>query len=297
MNKNELGFKEIFEKENGSHSLTIAPRQTLLPTQTIVILEYSHQNQENEFEQNGYYNQKENARTTSGTNSVGKEKNGFHSLTIAPEQDLVSSRTEYIKQNLYKYLSVEEISTKMGWQSLANAPDLISGVLHEHVGSNSLISEMEFQPPASIDNSTRHNGCGIKFEKIASIKQLGPQHVYDLRIGFIEKLGTGFDRMKNFCKKSNSPDFNLDVDQKYFRIEFFKSGDYLRLAEQAKAVEKTVEKILAIIKEKPRITQKELSEETGLSRRGIEWNLQKLRNEGIIKRIGPDKGGYWEIIK
>src|SRR3989339_2174584 len=104
MNKNELGFKEIFEKENGSHSLTIAPRQTLLPTQTIVILEYSHQNQENEFEQNGYYNQKENARTTSGTNSVGKEKNGFHSLTIAPEQDLVSSRTEYIKQNLYKYL-------------------------------------------------------------------------------------------------------------------------------------------------------------------------------------------------
>jgi hypothetical protein len=25
--------------------------------------------------------------------------------------------------------------------------------------------------------------------------------------------------------------------------------------------------------------------------------LQRLQNEGIIKRIGPDRGGHWEIVE
>jgi len=62
-------------------------------------------------------------------------------------------------------------------------------------------------------------------------------------------------------------------------------------------VEKTVEKILALIEENPNITQKVLAEETGLTRRGIEWNLKTLKDTGKLKRIGADRGGYWEIIK
>jgi ATP-dependent DNA helicase RecG len=33
----------------------------------------------------------------------------------------------------------------------------------------------------------------------------------------------------------------------------------------------------------------------GLTRRGVEWNLRKLKEDGIIRRIGSDRGGYWEI--
>jgi len=62
-------------------------------------------------------------------------------------------------------------------------------------------------------------------------------------------------------------------------------------------VEKTVEKILEAIKKNPKITQNEFVEITGLTRRGIEWNLAKLKEKGIIKRIGPAKGGHWEVIK
>ena len=29
----------------------------------------------------------------------------------------------------------------------------------------------------------------------------------------------------------------------------------------------------------------------------MEYNIRKLREKGIIKRIGPDKGGHWEIIE
>jgi ATP-dependent DNA helicase RecG len=40
-----------------------------------------------------------------------------------------------------------------------------------------------------------------------------------------------------------------------------------------------------------------LVESTGLTRRGIEWNLSQLKARGIIERIGPDKGGYWKVIE
>jgi ATP-dependent DNA helicase RecG len=60
-------------------------------------------------------------------------------------------------------------------------------------------------------------------------------------------------------------------------------------------VEKTVVKILALIKDNPKITQRELMVETGLTRRGVEWNLRKLKDEGVIHRIGSARSGYWEV--
>ena len=63
------------------------------------------------------------------------------------------------------------------------------------------------------------------------------------------------------------------------------------------AVGETVERILNVIKNNPKITKQGLSKETGLSVRGIEWNLKKLKETGLLKRIGPTKGGYWQIIK
>ena len=64
-----------------------------------------------------------------------------------------------------------------------------------------------------------------------------------------------------------------------------------------KTVEKTVEKILLLLGENPRITQSQLQGETGLTRRGVEWQMQQLKADGRIRRIGPDKGGHWEVRK
>ena len=63
-----------------------------------------------------------------------------------------------------------------------------------------------------------------------------------------------------------------------------------------KTVEKTVEKIWALIRENPGITQNDIILITGLTRRGVEWNIKKLKDRGVLRRVGPDKGGSWEII-
>jgi len=54
-------------------------------------------------------------------------------------------------------------------------------------------------------------------------------------------------------------------------------------------------KILNLIRGKPEITINELVQATGLTRRGVEWNIDKLKEENIIERKGSKKSGYWEI--
>ena len=58
---------------------------------------------------------------------------------------------------------------------------------------------------------------------------------------------------------------------------------------------KSSEKILDLIKNKPTISAVEIAMEIDMSARGVEKQIRKLREAGIIKRIGADRGGYWEI--
>lgn len=61
--------------------------------------------------------------------------------------------------------------------------------------------------------------------------------------------------------------------------------------------EKTTEKILNAIAKNPYITQSELAKVCGITEDGIYWNIKKLKEGGIIRRVGPNKGGHWEIIE
>lgn len=63
-----------------------------------------------------------------------------------------------------------------------------------------------------------------------------------------------------------------------------------------KGVEKSVEKITHVLSENPYATQRDLAAATGLSIRGVEKNLSKLKSAGVIRRIGPDRGGHWEVV-
>lgn len=55
------------------------------------------------------------------------------------------------------------------------------------------------------------------------------------------------------------------------------------------------QKILESIKGNPHITQQELSEKLGITTANVNINMKKLQQNGIIKRIGADKNGRWEL--
>ena len=60
---------------------------------------------------------------------------------------------------------------------------------------------------------------------------------------------------------------------------------------------KTSGKILALLRENPLSTIPELALSIGVTERSVERNLKKLQDENRLSRIGPAKGGHWEVLK
>jgi ATP-dependent DNA helicase RecG len=63
------------------------------------------------------------------------------------------------------------------------------------------------------------------------------------------------------------------------------------------ATETTAEKIIRLMRENPRITNKELASACGITEDGVYWNTKKLRKNNIIRRVGGDFGGHWEVLE
>jgi ATP-dependent DNA helicase RecG len=50
-----------------------------------------------------------------------------------------------------------------------------------------------------------------------------------------------------------------------------------------------------LIRVNPDISMETMASFLGLTRKGVEWQVRKLKQAGILRRTGPDKGGHWEI--
>jgi predicted HTH transcriptional regulator len=55
-------------------------------------------------------------------------------------------------------------------------------------------------------------------------------------------------------------------------------------------------RILALLSEDSSITTAQLAAHIGIAPRNIESNLAKLKTAKLLRRIGPDKGGRWEVV-
>ena len=56
-------------------------------------------------------------------------------------------------------------------------------------------------------------------------------------------------------------------------------------------------KILRILKETPNLALAELAAQVDRTPRAIEMACAKLVKEGKLRRIGPAKGGHWEVME
>jgi ATP-dependent DNA helicase RecG len=68
-------------------------------------------------------------------------------------------------------------------------------------------------------------------------------------------------------------------------------------AVEAIGSEKSSEKIHKLLKNFPELSARKVADRLGLSPRAVEKQIAKLREEGRIRRVGPAKGGHWEVLK
>ena len=136
------------------------------------------------------------------------------------------------------------------------------------------------------------------------------------RIDFGEKLGSGMERMEEICDVENAPYPEIRFTDTHFYIVFKPTHEYLKMAGKEadeetpqETVEETVDKtgvktrvktrgkIIRLMNENPEITIVQLADILGITAKGVEWQIVKLKSEGRIRRIGPRKGGQWKIIE
>jgi len=132
--------------------------------------------------------------------------------------------------------------------------------------------------------------------------------------GYIEKIGTGIRRIEKAVKEHGKGNVNFSFDS-FFTVSFSRvrtsqkiladttqetSGKKLgeRLGE--KLGEKLGEnrlKIISLMKENSKISITEIADKAGISTTSIEKNIGYLKKQGIVSRIGPAKGAYWEVVR
>ena len=114
-------------------------------------------------------------------------------------------------------------------------------------------------------------------------------------IDLAENAGYGFDKMfkgwRNYYSKNPVVSTGLD----YFKIEFF-FEDVGRVTENVP--DKHRNEILVMIQKDSHITISQISVVLKVNEKTIKRDIEKLKHEGRIKRIGPESGGkgYWEVI-
>ena len=64
-----------------------------------------------------------------------------------------------------------------------------------------------------------------------------------------------------------------------------------------KPILKTPEQILSLLAQNQNMTVPDLMNKIGKSARTIKRVIKKLQQESRLKRIGPNKGGYWKVVK
>jgi ATP-dependent DNA helicase RecG len=55
-------------------------------------------------------------------------------------------------------------------------------------------------------------------------------------------------------------------------------------------------KATVLLKTHPKYSAKRLADTIGITEKGVEKQLAKLKAEGLLKRVGPDKGGEWIVL-
>jgi ATP-dependent DNA helicase RecG len=154
-----------------------------------------------------------------------------------------------------------------------------------------------------------------------------------VRTIFVEKLGTGINRIRKAMELPNLPAPEFKFYEHSFYTSLFDKTMLKGIGiESQETVEKTIQKIrnlsrkelltllgnkvgsklvetvgsklvenqlkiALLILEDEKITKNKMSEILNISDTAVDKNILKLKNLGIIKRVGPAKGGHWEVIE
>jgi ATP-dependent DNA helicase RecG len=208
----------------------------------------------------------------------------------------------FIKQYLpLRYQFTGELARKeipeLPYEALREA--LINAVVHRDYfekGGNVIVEifadRIEITNPGGLVKGLTPENFG----KISMLRNPGIANLFQ-RIDYIEKMGTGIERIRLALKAAKVPKVQYELNPVYVKAVFPRPKISMPTTAQETTQETTQEIILKLIKNNPSVTRNDLADKTGLSPDGVKYHLALLKRQGIIKHTGSTKKGKWEAIE
>ena len=128
------------------------------------------------------------------------------------------------------------------------------------------------------------------------------------RAGYIESWGRGIEKINRECREHGIDPPAYDFGMAGLMLTFHANPAHLRASASGTVQDRLGEKlgeklgktrtaIVQSMKDNPRVTVSELAKRLRLSTTAIEKNIHHLKTKGYVKRVGPAKGGHWEIVQ
>ena len=114
--------------------------------------------------------------------------------------------------------------------------------------------------------------------------------------GFNEGLNVYEEKLKVSREICHNKLINQMIYLKDNRIASCSFDKTIRIFRFNETVNERQRSIISSVSSNPYITQAELATMLGISIVHVNKNMKKLQALGIIRRVGPDKGGHWEVV-
>ena len=231
---------------------------------------------------------------------------GYCSLVKATKS--VLSKLELENRTAAKITSKERINTRL-WNEIAIREAIINAIIHNDY-TREVPPKFEIFPDRF--EITSYGGLfeGMSendfFEGLSQPRNKELMRIFN-DLGMVEQLGSGVPRiLKSYDRTC------FTISDNYLRMTFPSSapvyegnvGNSIKETSgkgsqesSQKGSQKSSQKIIMLMTDNSDITTTEIASKLNISRRAVAKQIAKLKEQNIIKRIGPDKGGYWEVIK
>ncbi len=214
---------------------------------------------------------------------------------------LIEKAEEYILQNIHIEIRVEESSKVEVPEIDKNVfkESIINAFCHRDYYESDSVNISIFKDRVEIKNpGGLCNGLTIKQIKKEIISKRRNEIIANMfrRVHLIEKRGRG---IRLILSKEPDTDFK-EIGTQFITVFKRKNCEEQGVEKGTeKGVEKLSEKeniIINLIRKNPRISKQKLCIKGKLNKKSVEYNIIKLKEKGILERVGSEVGGYWEVL-
>ena len=218
------------------------------------------------------------------------------SLITMPDRVVDILYDKYFK-GIISYKGIQRVET-YPVNSDAIREAVLNSIVHKNYASGNPIQIRVYD-----DKTTIFNSGGLpsdwSIENLLSFHTSEPRNPNIastfFRSGVTEAWGRGIEKIINSNISAGKPKPKFELVGDGLRVTFYSDASTDNNITVNITVNKTQRRILDLMALNPKITAEALSAEIGITSRNIKNNIKKLRDAGLVDRVGADKNGDWFV--